>query len=167
VEALLSHNGIEYQLHDMAHQPLSADELWALLHDSQGRQTGPFTRIGNGPSHPKSGLNVVLGFDPIRLQERLEEDPEGAHQGATVYGRPLDSSTERVLEYLAEHGVTARLVDLDVHPVSKEDLVEMLSIPNAGNRAAYTSIDGTVVLGYDIPRLREILGRELRAPTAT
>jgi arsenate reductase-like glutaredoxin family protein len=164
VEALLSQNGIDYQLHDLAHQPLGPDELWALLHDAQGRQVGPINRIGDGPAHPQAGLNVVLGYDPIRLQERLDEEPEAARTGVKVYGRPADPSTRRVLEFLQQRAIPARLIDLDQQPLSKQDLVEMLTIPSGGNRAAYTAVDGTVVLGYDIPRLEEVLGRPLKAP---
>ncbi|HLY67788.1 MAG TPA: hypothetical protein VKU60_19775 [Chloroflexota bacterium] len=162
MEALLSHNGIEFELRDLAHHPLSADELWALTHDAQGRQVVPITRIGSAPADPRTGLNVVLGYDPIRLAERLDGDYS---QGATVYGRPCDAGTDGVLAYLREHRVASTLVDVDTQALPKDELIAMLTIPPAGNRTPYTLVDGTLVLGYDIPRLEQVFGRKLALPT--
>ncbi len=128
--------------------PLTPDELWRLTHDAQGRQLAPLTRIATA---------VVLGYDPVRLGEYLEQFPEARADGATVYGRPGDPSTQGVLDWLAEHGVPATLVNVDERPMTRDELWQLLEIPGANIRTPLTDIDGVVVLGNDRRRLEEVL----------
>ena len=129
-------------------EPITPDELWRLTHDAHGRQLAPLTRLASA---------VVLGYDPVRLGEYLEQLPQVRTDGATVHGRPGDASTQGVLDWLAEHGVPATLVDVDEHPMTREELWQLLEIPNANIRTPFTEIDGTVILGNDRWRLEEVL----------
>jgi len=129
-------------------EPITPEELWRLTHDAQGRQLAPLTRLGTA---------VVLGYDPVRLGEYLEQLPQTRTDGATVYGQPGDASTRGVLDWLAEHGVRARLIDVDKHPMTREELWQLLEIPNANIRTPFTEIDGMVILGNDRRRLEEVL----------
>ncbi len=151
MEEFLSQKGLAFTLRDVVTDPITPDELWALLHDAEGRQLGPLTRIAGA---------VVLGYDPVRLGEYLAGDPAAARQGATVYGRPGEAGTAGVLAWLAEHGVPATLVDVDATPLSREELWDLLKLPGDANvRTPFTRIDGTVVLGNDRRRLEEVLAR--------
>jgi hypothetical protein len=129
-------------------EPITPDELWRLTHDAAGRQLAPLTRIASA---------VVLGYDPVRLGEYLEQFPDARTTGATVHGRPGDASTQGVLDWLAERGVPATLVDVDAQPMTRDELWDLLAIPNSNVRTPYTEIDGVVVLGNDRRRLAEVL----------
>lgn len=149
MEEFLSQKGVSFELRDLMVEPLSPDELWRLMHDAAGRQLGPLTRVGKG---------VVMGYDPIRLDENLADNPDARTSGVTVYGRPGDRGTEGVLTHLRGQNVPATLVDLDQTPFSREALWQFLEIPNANIRTPFTDVDGTVVLGNDRQRLDEVLG---------
>jgi hypothetical protein len=99
----------------------------------------------------------VLGYDPVRLGEYLEQSPAARTEGATVHGRSGDPGTRGVLDWLAEHGVPAILVDVDAHPMTRDELWQLLEIPNANVRTPFTEIDGIVILGNDRRRLEEVL----------
>jgi hypothetical protein len=129
-------------------EPITPDELWRLTHDAAGRQLAPLTKMASA---------VVLGYDPVRLGEYLEQYPEIPTQGATIYGRPGEASTQAVLDWLAERGVPATLVDVDAQPMSREELWQILEIPNSNVRTPFTEVDGTVILGNDRRRLEEVL----------
>ncbi len=100
----------------------------------------------------------MLGFDPVRLGEYLEASPDTRTAGATVYGRPGDPGSQGVLTWLADHSVPAILVDVDQHPLTHQELWQLLVLPgNANVRTPYTLVDGAVVLGNDRRRLEELL----------
>jgi len=145
----------------MIAQPLAPDELAALLTDSNGQQIGPLTKLGGDEPDPDFGLNVVLGYDPIRLSERLANEPQDVP--ITVYGHPTEVSTERLMDFLQLRGRAFHLRDIGEEPLPPDDLHRLLSIPKSGNRSPYTDVHGTVVLGYDVPRLSEVLGVPLTA----
>ena len=128
-------------------EPITPAELWTLTHDAGGRQLAPITRVGRG---------VVMGYDPLRLEENLSEFPE-ARDGVTVYGRPGEASTDGVLDYLRGHAIPTTLVDVDRQPLSRDALWELLQIPQANVRTPFTRVDDTVVLGNDRRRLAEVL----------
>ena len=128
--------------------PLTPEELWQLTHDADGRQLAPLTKVGDG---------LVMGYDPVRLGENLEEYPEAQVDGVTVYCRPGDSGTQGVLDYLRERSVPATLVDVDREPMSRDELWRLLEIPGHNIRTPFTEVNGTVVLGNDRRRLEEVL----------
>jgi arsenate reductase-like glutaredoxin family protein len=148
VEEFLSQKSVPFQLRDVMVDPITPEELWQLMHDANGRQLAPLTRVGRG---------LVMGYDPVRLGENLAQYPEAAADGVTVYGRSGDSSTQGVLDYLRERAIPATLVDVDREPMSRDELWRLLEIPGQNIRTPFTVIDGTVVLGNDRRRLEEVL----------
>jgi hypothetical protein len=53
--------------------------------------------------------------------------------------------------------VPATLMDVDEYPMTREELWQLLEIPNANIRTPFTEIDGMVILGNDRRRLEEVL----------
>lgn len=128
-------------------EPLTRDELWRLMHDARGRQLGPLTRIGTG---------VVMGFDPIRVDENLAQYGDGV-SAATVYGQPGDRGTEDTLAHLRDRGVRATLRDTGREPLTADELWQLLEMPGKNIRTPFTDVDGIVVIGNDRRRLQEVL----------
>jgi hypothetical protein len=62
VEEFLSHRQVPFTTRDVDREPLDPAELWALLNRKQGRLRVPFTSLNDGE-------DVVLGYDPRRLEE--------------------------------------------------------------------------------------------------
>ena len=129
--------------------PITPDELWRLMHDANGQQLGPLTQVGAG---------VVMGHDPIRLDENLADNPTARTAGVVVYGHPAEESTRGVLAHLKAQGVPTRLVDLAREPFTRQTLWELLEIPGHNIRTPFTLVDDQVVLGNDRQRLATVLG---------
>ena len=58
----LSRKGVRFSRRDVDREPLTAQELWALFNRKQGRLRAPFVALNDGE-------DVVLGYDPERLEE--------------------------------------------------------------------------------------------------
>jgi arsenate reductase-like glutaredoxin family protein len=160
VEEFLSQNSISYELRDQFVEPLSPDELYALFHDEQGCQIGPLIKVGNYID-PANGYGIVYGCDLLRLEERLHGRPGALEDGIVVWGRPSDPGTQKVMEYCRVHGVPAELIDSDLHPLSREELWDLLYFPGTGIlQSPLTVVDGQVVLGYDLEWLKRAMGDE-------
>jgi arsenate reductase-like glutaredoxin family protein len=158
VEEFLSQNGIPYTLRNQFTDPLTPDEVFALWHDDKGRQIGPLIKVGNYVD-PRAGYGIVYGGDLIRLEERLEIRPGAKEDGCVVWGRPTDTGTQRVLEFCRERHIPVQLVHLDVHPLTRDELWDLLYFPESGIlQSPLTVVDGQVVLGYDLEWLRAAMG---------
>ncbi len=163
MEEFLSQNGLPYELRDQFVDPVTPTELDALFHDAAGQQLGPLTRIGQ-ECDPAYGYNVVYGCDLLRIDERVQRDPAAVRAvGATVWGRPRETGTQLVLDYLGRQSVPTLLVDVLERPLSTEELWHVLYIPDQGIiRSPFTVVDGQVVLGFDLEWLRGALGERGR-----
>jgi arsenate reductase-like glutaredoxin family protein len=146
VEAWLSQNDVPFTMRDVMRDPITEDEFARLIHDPQGRIVAPFTSVGDA---------VVLGFDPVRLHEYLDEDP---NLPVVAHVRADDPSSDRLFEHLKSKGIAHRLRDVDAEPLSDKELWEMLTIPGRNIRTPYLQVDGQLVLGYDVPKLQRLLG---------
>jgi arsenate reductase-like glutaredoxin family protein len=172
VEEFLSQNGIKYELRDQFVDPLTPDELFALFHDSDGRQIGPLTKVGRYVD-PENGVGIVYGCDLLRLDERFDVRPGARQDGAVVYGRPSDRGSQHIVEYCRSHGIPVELVDVDEHPLSRDELWDLLYFPGSGIiQSPLTVVDGEVVLGYDLAWLKSAMGpaatnlKDVAAPRA-
>src|SRR5437764_973450 len=101
-------------------EPVTPEELWAMLHDAEGRQIGPVTRMGR---------YVVMGHDRIRAQERIDELSEAGPVEAAVYGRPSDTSTQGMLAFFKERQIPATFRDVDAQPLSVDELWKLVALP--------------------------------------
>jgi hypothetical protein len=134
-------------MRDVMQDPLSLEEFARLLTDPQGRTRVPFTRVGGA---------AVLGFDPIRLQENIDAQPVGAPIVAHV--RRGEESSEQLLGHLRSQGIPHAVRLVDEEPLSAEELWGLLTIPGHNIRTPYTLVGDDLVFGYDIPKLRRLLG---------
>lgn len=76
VKAFLTDNGVPFRVRDVDAEPLDADELWALFTKKADRLRVPFTAINDGD-------DVVLGYDPLRLEGVLLRGDRGGWQAST------------------------------------------------------------------------------------
>jgi hypothetical protein len=132
-------------MRDVMQEPLDESEFASLIRDQEGHVTVPFTEVGKA---------VVLGFDPIRLQEYLDEDPN-ARVVANV--RVGDPSSDLLLEHLRKKGIAHQVRQVDEDPRAIGELWDLLTIPGRNIRTPYVQVDGQLVLGYDIPKLQRLL----------
>jgi arsenate reductase-like glutaredoxin family protein len=142
-------------MRDVVQQPLTRDDFAQLITDRGGRIRVPFTRVGTA---------VVLGYDPVRLRENREAQPDAS---ITVHARQGDDSSERLLAHLRAETIPHAVRDVDADPLSVEELWELLTIPGQNVRTPYTIVGDEVVLGYDIPKLQRVLGLEDTPLSAT
>jgi arsenate reductase-like glutaredoxin family protein len=133
-------------MRDVVQQPVTEDEFAELILDSQQRPRVPFTSVGKA---------TVLGFDPVRLREYLQEEPEAPVIAHVRQGEP---SSEQLLAHLRTEAIAHAVRDVDTDPLSLEELWQLLVIPGRGLRTPYTVVGDELVLGYDIPKLERVLG---------
>ena len=93
-------------MRDVVQEPVTEDELARLTRDREGHIAVPFTKVGKA---------VVLGFDPIRLGEYLDEDPSAP---IVAHVRPGDPDSEHLLEHLRAKGVAHTVRNVDAEPLS-------------------------------------------------
>ena len=139
-------------MRDVVQNPVTEGEFASLILDSQDRTRVPFTSVGKA---------VVLGFDPVRLREYLDED---ANAPVIAHVRQGDASSEQLLTHLREQGIAHAVRDVDVDSMSLEELWQALVIPGRGLRTPYTVVGDELVLGYDIPKLERVLGLTPSSP---
>jgi hypothetical protein len=140
-------------MRDVVQEPVTPDEFTQLIHDTRGRIRVPFTCVGSA---------TVLGYDPVRLREYREEHPEAP---VVAHVRKGEASSEQLLAHLIGEGIPHAVRDVDVDPLSSEELWGLLIIPGRGLRTPYTVIGEELVLGYDIPKLERLLAGRLQART--
>jgi arsenate reductase-like glutaredoxin family protein len=145
VEAWLSHHQIPFTMRDVVQEPVTPDEFARLILDAAGRIRVPFTSVGSA---------TVLGFDPVRLHEYLDTEPDAP---VVVHLRPGEPSSQQLLAHLQARGVAHAVRNVDEDPLSLEELWGLLTIPDRGLRTPYTVIGDELVLGYDIPKLERLL----------
>jgi hypothetical protein len=133
-------------MRDVVQDPITPEELAKLVRDREGRIRVPFSQVG------KSG---VLGFDPLRLQEYLDEDPSSQ---VVAYVRKGEPSSEQLLAHLNAKGIKHEVRDVDVDPPTDQELWDLLTIPGRNLRTPYTLIGDELIFGYDIPKLARLLG---------
>lgn len=138
-------------MRDVVQEPVTREEFAQLIHNQEGRVRVPFTCVGSA---------TVLGYDPIRLREYREAEPEAPVVAHVRTGEP---SSEQLLAHLRAEGVAYAVRDVDEEPLSLEELWGLLIIPGRGLRTPYTVIGDELVLGYDIPKLERLLGDRLKA----
>jgi arsenate reductase-like glutaredoxin family protein len=146
VEAWLSQHAVPFTMRDVVQEPITPDELSKLIRDREGRIRVPFSRVG------KSG---VLGFDPLRLKEYMDEDPSNE---VVAYVRKGEPSSEQLLAHLKAQNIAHEVRDVDANPPTDEELWDLLTIPGRNLRTPYTLIQDELVYGYDIPKLARLLG---------
>ncbi len=133
-------------MRDVVQNPVTEAEFAGLILDSDQRTRVPFTSVGRA---------TVLGYDPVRLKEYLDEEPEAP---VIAHVRPGEPSSEQLLAHLRKEGIAHAVRDVDTDPVSLEELWQLLVIPGRGLRTPYTVVGEELVLGYDIPKLERVLG---------
>lgn len=133
-------------MRDVVQDPITPAELAQLVRDREGRIRVPFSQVG------RAG---VLGFDPLRLQEYLDEDPDAR---VVAYVREGDPSSMQLLAHLRAMAIPHEVRDVDANPPSDEELWNLLTIPGRNLRTPYTLIGDELVFGYDIPKLSRLLG---------
>jgi arsenate reductase-like glutaredoxin family protein len=148
VEAWLSQNDVPFTMRDVVQDPITPEELAKLLRDREGRIRVPFSRVG------KAG---VLGFDPLRLQEYLDEDPSSR---VVAYVRKGEQSSEQLLAHLKARNIKHEVRDVDADPPTDQELWDLLTIPGRNLRTPYTLIGDELIFGYDIPKLSRLLSIE-------
>src|SRR5437867_7247808 len=97
-------------MRDVMQEPVTEDELARLIRDREGHIAVPFTKVGKA---------VVLGFDPIRLGEYLDEDPRAP---VVAHVRPGDPDSAHLLEHLRATGVAHAVRNVDAEPLSDQEL---------------------------------------------
>jgi len=148
VEAWLSQNDVPFTMRDVVQDPITPEELAQLVRDHEGRVRVPFSQVG------KSG---VLGFDPLRLQEYLDEDPASR---VVAYVRKGEASSEQLLAHLNAKNIKHEVRDVDTDPPTDQELWDLLTIPGRNLRTPYTLIKDELIYGYDIPKLARLLDIE-------
>jgi arsenate reductase-like glutaredoxin family protein len=155
VEAWLSQYDVPFTMRDVVQDPITPEELSKLVRDREGRIRVPFSQVG------KSG---VLGFDPLRLQEYLDEDPTSR---VVAYVRKGEPSSEQLLAHLKAKNIKHEVRDVDTNPPTDQELWDLLTIPGRNLRTPYTLIGDELIFGYDIPKLARLLGiKEEATPAA-
>lgn len=132
-------------MRDVVQEPLTEEEFARIIVDGQGRTRVPFTCVGTG---------TVLGFDPVRLGEYLQEQPEAP---VIAHVRPGDPSSEQLRAHLRDAGIAHAVRNVDADPMSVEELWGLLSIPGRNIRTPYTVVGDELVLGYDVLKLERVL----------
>lgn len=82
VKAFLTEHGVPYEARDVDRDPLTPAELWDLFNRKAGRLRVPFTALNDGE-------DVVLGFDPQRLQGVFVQGELGGVQRSVAVSAPL------------------------------------------------------------------------------
>ena len=133
-------------MRDVVQDPLSEEEFAQIIVDREGHPRVPFTLVGK---------DAVLGFDPIRLREYRDASPEAP---VIAHVRDGDISSSHLLDHLRSEGIPHAVRDLDMDPISIEELWRLLTIPGRNIKTPYTVVGDELVLGYDIPKLERVLG---------
>ncbi len=95
VKGFLSENGVPFQIRDVDREPLTPRELWELFNRKASRLRVPFTVLNNGE-------DVVLGYDPLRLEGVFLQGDLGGWkasssvQGSSVYDEFTDPALDDV-----------------------------------------------------------------------
>ncbi|SHL05991.1 Glutaredoxin [Pseudonocardia thermophila] len=75
VKRFLVEHDVPFRVRDVDAEPLTPDELWALFTRKAGRLRVPFTALDDGS-------DVVLGYDPVRLEGVFLRGDRGGHQSS-------------------------------------------------------------------------------------
>ncbi len=82
VKSYLTEHGVPFRARDVDGDPLTPRELWDLFNRKAGRLRVPFTALNDGE-------DVVLGFDPQRLEGVFVHGELGGVQVSTAVTAPL------------------------------------------------------------------------------
>lgn len=92
VKKYLTEHSIPFEIRDVDSEPLTPRELWGIFNRKASRLRVPFTVLNDGE-------DVVLGYDPLRLEGVfLLGDHGGWQRSSAVYGKQTyDDYTEAAL----------------------------------------------------------------------
>lgn len=76
VKGYLTEQGIPFSTRDVDREPLTPHELWSIFNRKAGRLRVPFTVLNDGE-------DVVLGYDPLRLEGVFTQGDLGGWQAST------------------------------------------------------------------------------------
>lgn len=76
VKRFLTEHDVPFRVRDVDAEPLNPDELWALFTRKADRLRVPFTALDDG-------ADVVLGYDPVRLEGVFLQGDRGGYQAST------------------------------------------------------------------------------------
>jgi hypothetical protein len=132
VEEFLSRNGVPFRVRDVDREPLDARELWALFNRKQGRLRVPFVALNDGE-------DVVLGYDPQRLEEvfvrgeLVSRTAEEAHKERVVYddfrSPDLDPARWAIAEMRQADGSPYRYADPNARVTTGQGSLELTINP--------------------------------------
>lgn len=146
VKAFLTDNGVPFTVRDVDAEPLTPDELWALFNKKADRLRVPFTAVNDGD-------DVVLGYDPLRLEGVLLRGDRGGWQASTALAgeRTYESDLPRGWTSDAEgHVSTERFATPPGSHLEAEVGMSVRADPPAFAGLRLHDVAGGIIFGFEV-----------------